>query len=213
MSLSPADVLKITDKFVKEMLSYLRRRRYLLDPSPAKVNTYYADAVIVTDMLDCLSYEQLCELQSKADSYTSGEDIPDVIVTPCNDTVNVTLTAQTFTCNYNTTISNPNDNSTFAYFNLAENTTHHVGVVNILTTNSCTGLVTTNIAETGCAAAGICDSDIFNFQAVNVNSIYNGLALYPNGYFETIKVYETDVNGIPNLSPITLNIAPSNLSA
>lgn len=210
MSLSLADVSNIQDKFVKEMLMFLKRRKYMLEPNQAKVYPYYADSILVEDLVDCLTYEQICELKNKASNYVYTP-LDDTEIIPCNDSLAITLSAESTVCSYESVLSNPVDGSNYPRFTLTPDSVTHVGSIDVITTD-CLGSITTNVAETGCVLAGNCDSFLWNTRFSSY-VILPAAKNYSSGFIKTIKVYETDANGIPTNSPTELNISPSNLAS
>ena len=161
--------------------------------------TLYQSSCTLTTDVAC-SIEELSNTERTLCTPTS---------TPCGAQITITATSTPTTCTYAVGIQNLINQSSKASLTLAPNAIYHKGNINVLTTSKC-GNTAPTLIQTGCYPVGSC------IQAYDIHAqSYFKLAVgtQTTGYLSSIKLFTTDANGAGPLTPLTLNIAPSNLSA
>lgn len=209
MPLLDADVLKLQCKFVNKVLNDIKRRKYNIDVDLEDIYTYYTDYALSSFLIDCLEYEDECVLTSTANKY---DDEPDdvVVTTPCNTQGALTLSSTSTPCAYTTYLSTELGVSAFPRFTLIPDSLKHPGYITLNATG-CEGTFTNEI-ETGCIYGGGCDPDFWNFGASAVATAYQIAGKYPSGFLTSIRLYETDENGIPSTTPLDIDLTPANIA-
>lgn len=208
MNLTDADALKLQCKFVQETLNNIKRRKYIMDVDLSDVYTYYSNYALSSILVDCLEYEDECTLNSTASKYPDEPD--DVVIsTPCTDQGVLSVSATTSTCNITSKLSNPVDGSAFPRFTLTPDSLYHEGNIDVITT-TCLETVTNNVT-TGCVLAGNC-GDNWNFRSAMFAYLFGVENKYPTGFLTSIRLYETDANGVLINSPLDLDLTPANIA-
>lgn len=93
-----ADATKITNEFVRKVISYRNRQKYVVGLCPCELYPYFADAILATQLADaeCLTHEDECRLNKKAANYVTDE--PDIVTESCSGQLSISLARQDKTC-------------------------------------------------------------------------------------------------------------------
>lgn len=208
--LQPADVLKIKCKFVEKMVSFLNKRKYEIDACYCDVLPYFADAQLATVFADaeCLDHDDECLLNKKAAKYSDQPELNPGIVS-CSDQVDITLTQSSASCSTSTVVKNSTGQA-YPKIVLYNDELYHDAVLNIELTD-CDG--TTQVEQIRCGCTGtpeVC-TDANRVSGLMTFTLTTPATTYPGGYINTIRLYETDSNGVLINSPMDLDISPSNV--
>ncbi len=206
--LTPADVLKIKARFATEMIKFIRRKKYIMDPCICEVYPYYANYLLSTLVADCLSYEEECVLKNLADS--SSEQLPvDPEIIPCATQIDPTLSYTDATdCVYSIAIENSLDSSAYPTIALTDNS-HLINIEsNVLLNNTCLDTVQTQAIEGGCILGDCQDSyqGYATYSTGMVASVHGSNAVADDAYFVTVRIYKTDANGVLDPDPTDLDL-------
>lgn len=218
--LALADVTKITNEFVKKVISYRNKQKYVVGLCPCELYPYFADAVLATQLADaeCLTHEDECRLTKNAVKYTTDE--PDIVVDSCNGQLTITLTRQDKTCT--------GEFFTRSYVTNPASTTSSkprlvIGIDSPFVTGDLwlCGTYSGNCAtpiQCEAVAGGVSSGSfpaITNANKATLKFGFNALSSYaggPNSYIKTLRVYQNDaISTISNtvIGPFDLDLDPA----
>jgi len=202
-----ADVTKIKCKFVQEIINFLNKRKYAVDPCVKCKYTYYADALKLlyppytepiegSGVFECLDHETECDLTTKASKYP--EQASCLTNEECLDQVTITLAQAVRTCSSLAETINSQCSCKFPRMYTTNNSTLVNGTIDIKTTFSgtCSNPATTSSESVigGCNSADGCIDDNQSYYSFGFNS--NSTSVVTDTSFLTrMRVYLTDGAG------------------
>lgn len=209
--LTPADVLKIKCKFVEKMKAFLTKRMSQVDVCYCEVLPYFADAQLASTLYDadCLTIEQECTLEKKADKYSAQPELNPNIV-PCSDQVSISLAKVESACSVSGIVENASGQA-FPRIVLSNNSIYHDAVLDMKITDCITNTVQTEQIRVGCTGTPEVCTDSQRVAGIMTFLLTTPTTTYPGGYIQTLRLYQTDSNGLLVNSPIDLDVTPSNV--
>lgn len=209
--LAPADVLSVKCKFVEKMKKFLEKRKSQVDVCYCEVLPYFADAQLATTLYDadCLDIEDECALEVKADKYGPQPDTSTPTEIPCSAQATISITSTTDSCATVASVSDPVYGSVYPLINLTADSIYHDGIIN-LNVSGCDGKQTVSV-RTGCTGDPEVCTDSQRVAGDMTFILTNPATTYPGGYIKTLRLYETNSNGVIINSPIDLDVSPANV--
>lgn len=204
-------VTKVTNKFVEQMVLFLKLRTYVVDPCLCMVHTYYAEYLMVTLLADCLTYEQQCAIIKKANTYPDPVDNT-VTTTECESSTPVKLKVTgPNTCTFTARPKNSLDQSGYAEVFTTDNSQYVNIRSNVVLENNCGQPVQSIPITGGCVLADCQDAykGFVQYEVGMIENVHGSNAVANDAYFQALKVYKTDANGDLDPTPIILDLNPA----
>jgi len=199
-----ADVTKIKCKFVQEIVNFLNKRKYAVDPCIKCKYTYYADLLKVlyggeegegTYANSCLDHDIECDLTTKASKYS--EQVTCLSGEQCASQVSITLAQATKSCIGLAETENSLCNCKYPTMELTNNSTLVNANIDIVTTfsGSCSNppTIDTNNIQGGCDSSG-CNSDNLSYYSFGFNSDSTNIVT-ATSFITKMRVYLSDSGG------------------
>lgn len=205
---------KLACAVVNSVLKYLTRTKYTVEPCIEDFSLYFSKYKQSTSLVDCLTYEDICDLNTFA-SYLPEIIPPDPYVTNCDGLANITLTRVSKLCEYTVSLETPDGlPSSFPVLEVLPNTIYQQAHLRV----KVKGCNETEYAtvDTGCinvanSVPPVCQLT-FN-QEYTMTFGFENFIKNSSGYVKTLRLYETDANGLLIDAPIDVDISPANLLA
>ncbi len=170
--LQDADVLKIKCKFVTEFIKFLKRRKYSVNACHKSTLMYFSDAYLATVLYDCLTSDDICYLQNKADKYNDNTvEEPEILT--CEEQAIITIVTGSTSCSTAVIASNAGNGSAYPYISeLLIDSVNQDASINIVA-QSCTGDTSEKIGQWCNGDPLVCDgTSIKAFTGFSVSNVY-----------------------------------------
>lgn len=207
-----ADATKFACEFISKVKIYLTQQKYVVEPCLDEIYYYFSKYKLSTSLVDCLEYEDECDLANAAKSLPTFIDDNCLNIKSCGELLDINISQSSQICSYTIGLVNSNGVTTaFPEIRLENNLVYQNAYVTVKAT-SCNEEYTYE-ASTGCVGAGTpsCSSDYDVFGTFHYT--LKGLQNNSSGYIKTIRIYETNDDGILNPSYIDVDVSPSNIAA
>ena len=213
--MTTADVIKLACAFVEDVISYIKETRYLTDPCLDNVSESFSRYKQATTLVECLTHEDECDILGYV---TNPLPYVPPVVLDCDTQITIELSQTSTSCSYwaqpRSVIVGALD--AFPVIILEDDTVHQPAFIKMELKTDCGTIVGSQILESGCDGNDIgplnCNDALYK-GSYGIGFEFDGVIDNPDGYIKTLRVYETDVNGLLNPIPIDLNVAPSNIAA
>lgn len=202
-----ADVTKIKCKFVSEVIAFLNKRKYAVDPCIKCKYTYYADLLKVlyggevddpNVVYECLSHEDECDLTTKANKYSAPVTDCESVALDCSGQITISLAESGETCTQTAGVAKEAVGglfpSAFPKMYVTNNSPYIDGTIwlGATRTGDCGPGYSSVLIDGGVTQAdGAMDIHRSNYQFG-----FNSTVVMPStAYLTSMRIYETDTLG------------------
>jgi hypothetical protein len=209
--MTTADVTKLACKFVQNVFDYLNNSKYIINPCLDNVQISFTNYKLSTTLIDCLQYEDECELKN----VTSTISIPIsncVTINSCDNLVSIYLSAKTINVKYEASLQTYyGAASSFPVVRLLNNSLWQYGYTTVKLKYKTEEYLYE--VKTGCFPGSPIQCSTNARLSSSLLYDIHGPEWNATGFVKTLRVYETDNTGMLINTPIDLDLSKTNLAA